>query len=111
MPGMRTDPSTEYGFYEKFLANSSTPNPTYFMTNFFNSPMMIEGARWETTEQYFQAMKFDNATIQSEIQNCGAAGTAFRLARQYGQQRRKDWEKPTSPDGVIVKEAVMVRGL
>ena len=66
--------------------------PNGFMSNFYPSPINIDGKQWPTTEHYFQAMKFpDHPQYQEEMRIQKAPGKVFFM----GKARigiRPDWD-------------------
>ena len=54
-----------------------------------------------------QAAKFHSRYLRNKIRVAYTAREAFIIARSNDHQKRKDWESPQPPDGVIFKEAVM----
>ena len=74
-----------------------------FLSNFYKSPVFIDGKSWPTTEHYFQAMKFHTLPDQMEKIR---ANTSPTVAKRLGQNRtgfRQDWEK--------VKDDIMYKAL
>lgn len=72
-----------------------------FLSNFFYSPITIEGKRYLTVENYFQAMKAANPGEAEEIRLAPTPGKSKRLGRHC--VIRKDWEN--------IKEDVMYKGV
>ena len=72
-----------------------------FLSNFFGSPIEIDGRRYPTVEHYFQSMKSLDPQEQEKIRLARSA----KLAKKYGRQSvlRADWEE--------IKLQVMERGL
>lgn len=95
---------------------------TGFLSNFFDSPIVIDGVEWPTAEAYYQAGKFTSESHRERIRNASTAykaknlgnlkrgrwpdkyvDGAIALARQEGVTMRVDWED--------IKEQVMERAL
>lgn len=72
-----------------------------FLSNFFYSPITIEGKRYLTVENYFQAMKAANPDDAEEIRLASTPSKSKRLGRHC--VIRKDWED--------IKEDVMYKGV
>ena len=72
-----------------------------FLSNFFYSPITIEGKRYLTVENYFQSMKAANPGNAEEIRLAPTPGKSKRLGRHC--VIRKDWED--------VKEDIMYKGV
>ncbi|KAF0522598.1 swarming motility protein ybia [Gigaspora margarita] len=99
----RVQQSTERSyiyFYSKY-------DPYYEFTNFFPVPVIIDGVKWPTTENYFQAQKFKCQRICNEIRKVQSAREAFNIGRCYDRYKRHDWELKISGTGEIFKENVM----
>ncbi len=77
----------------------STQDPYGFLSNFARYSFFLDGARWPTSEHYFQAMKFKNPKIQREIRLQKSPTLAARAGRDRKKPLRSDWES--------VKEQVM----
>lgn len=70
--------------------------PYYEFTNFYESPITLDGKVWPTTEHYFQAQKFPGRPdIQEAIRTATSARAVFDLANsQTGTYKgliRADW--------------------
>ena len=72
-----------------------------FLSNFFYSPITIEGKRYLTVENYFQSMKAANPEDAEEIRLAPKPGESKRLGRHC--VIRKDWED--------IKEDIMYKGV
>ncbi|RUP51109.1 hypothetical protein BC936DRAFT_149799 [Jimgerdemannia flammicorona] len=65
-----------------------------FFSNFYNAPIYIEGVRYDTTEHYFQAMKFpQEPDYQRAIATADGPGKAAKLGRSRAHKLRSDWEE------------------
>jgi ribA/ribD-fused uncharacterized protein len=73
-------------FYSKY-------KPYYEFTNFYPASVVIEGVEWPTTEHYYQAMKFTDATLQACIRHASTAREAFDLGNKNKHFARTDWQK------------------
>jgi N-glycosidase YbiA len=74
-----------------------------FCSNFFKSPILIDGKLWPTTEHYFQAMKFPT---RPEHQEKIRTNNSPELAKKLGYESegfRPDWND--------VKDEMMYRAL
>ena len=60
-------------------------------SNFYASPITMDGVKYPTTEHYYQAKKFEGQPLEADVVNCKSPGDAFRLANANTKQRRKDW--------------------
>ncbi len=72
------------------------------LSNFSKHPIELDGARWPTTEHYFQAQKFADPAQRERIRTASGPGEAARLGRRL-PDLRADWEQ--------VKDEVMLRAL
>ena len=72
-----------------------------FLSNFYNSPINIEGITYPTVEHFFQAMKSEDIEVRKII----ALYATPAIAKKRGRQLilRKDWES--------VKDTYMIKGL
>lgn len=62
-----------------------------FLSNFYQSPMEINGIIYPTNEHFFQATKMTNLNDHNVIVSCSSPGQAKRIARSL--PKRPDWEK------------------
>jgi len=68
------------------------PDDDYgFLSNFYESPINIDGQIWSTSEHYYQAQKFIDPEIHAKIQHCESPDLAFALSRKYQLDERADW--------------------
>lgn len=72
-----------------------------FLSNFYPSPIAINGIVYPTVEHYFQAMKTTDIALRKEIAKASSPGNAKRMGRKI--LLRKDWE--------TLKITVMMEGL
>ena len=72
-------------------------------SNFYPSPITIDGKEWATTEHFFQAMKYEGTDREELIRNAKTPKEAFTLGRDRNFQRREDWNS--------VKDDIMLKGL
>ncbi|CAG8815672.1 20256_t:CDS:2, partial [Cetraspora pellucida] len=82
-------------------------DPYYEFTNFFPISVIIDDVEWPTTENYFQAQKFEHKWIYNEIREACSAREAFKISRYYDPHKRHDWEDRIPDTGKIFKENVM----
>jgi ribA/ribD-fused uncharacterized protein len=61
-------------------------------SNFALFPITLQGARWPTTEHFFQGQKFDDARYRETIRKANTPMIAARLGRDRKQKLRRDWE-------------------
>ena len=73
------------------------------LSNFAPYPITLDGARWPTTEHYFQAQKFDDGAYRAKIRAAKTPAIAARMGRDRSKKLRRDWES--------VKVGVMRRAL
>lgn len=74
-----------------------------WLSNFFVSPMYINGNEYLTVEHWFQSQKFTDSEVQEMIRLSKTPATAKRLGRQRHPSFRSDWE--------AIKEEIMLQGL
>ncbi len=63
-----------------------------YLSNFASYPLYIDGSKWQTSEHYYQAHKFTEQAIITEIQQAPTPDDAFRLSREHQSQMRQDWD-------------------
>jgi len=73
------------------------------LANFAPYPILLGGARWPTSEHYFQAQKFVGTPHEEEIRTTTSPMVAARKARNRSRPLRPDWER--------VRNAVMLRAV
>ena len=80
-------------------------DPYYEFTNFYPSPVVIDGKTWPSTEHYFQSQKFVGTPYVEAIRRFPTAREAFQLSRtpQASRWCRGDWER--------VKDDIMLKAL
>ena len=69
--------------------------PYYDFTNFFVSPITIDGKVWPTSEHYFQAQKYPTrADLQERIRKAGSPRQAFDITREPANDafKARDWD-------------------
>ncbi|CAG8678784.1 7887_t:CDS:2 [Dentiscutata erythropus] len=99
----RAQQSTERSYINFY----SKCDPYYEFTNFFPVPVIIDGVKWPTAENYFQAKKFKYQEICNEIREAQSAREAFNIGRCYDRYKRHDWEHKIPNTREIFKENVM----
>eukprot|EP01059_Diplonema_ambulator_P007172 TRINITY_DN16680_c0_g1_i1.p1 TRINITY_DN16680_c0_g1~~TRINITY_DN16680_c0_g1_i1.p1 ORF type:complete len:206 (+),score=52.85 TRINITY_DN16680_c0_g1_i1:38-619(+) len=73
-------------------------------SNFSPHPVVIDGHRYQTTEHYFQAMKFLGSEADMlDVVKAASPSQAARIGRDRRRPLRKDWE--------TVKEDIMKKAL
>lgn len=75
-------------------------------SNFSRHRIFLDGKYWPTSEHYFQAQKFENATHREEIRQANTPMIAAQLGRDRKKKLRRDWE--SAKDGVM-KKAVLAK--
>ena len=67
----------------------------YEFTNFFPSPIELDGKLWPTTEHYFQAQKFVGTPLVEIIRQKKYPRDVFEFAQKpdIASQCRKDWKE------------------
>lgn len=61
-----------------------------FLSNFYPSPIVLDGKEWSTVEHYFQAMKSTDEADQEKIRLSIAPNIAKSLGRKVSL--REDWD-------------------
>lgn len=70
-------------------------------SNFAPYPIRVDGKVWPTTEHYFQAQKFADASYQEKIRKEESPMVAARMGRDRKQKLRNDWD--SAKDGVMLE--------
>jgi ribA/ribD-fused uncharacterized protein len=68
-------------------------------SNFARFPIRLKTRIWPTSEHYFQAMKFADASYREQIRSAATPMLSAKLGRSRKQTLRPDWES--------VKDSVM----
>jgi ribA/ribD-fused uncharacterized protein len=74
-----------------------------WLSNFFLSPMTIEGNDYLTVEHWFQSQKFTDVALQEKIRTAPTAPKAKQLGRTKDLTFRSNWDS--------VKEDILYKGL
>jgi ribA/ribD-fused uncharacterized protein len=61
-------------------------------SNFAPYPITVRGERWPTSEHFFQAQKFEDATVRAAIRRVKSPMEAARLGRDRKHRLRRDWD-------------------
>jgi ribA/ribD-fused uncharacterized protein len=62
-------------------------------SNFYASPLVLDGKEWPTSEHWFQAQKFKNEDeIQERIRKASTPAEAAKIGRDRTLPRRDDWD-------------------
>lgn len=93
----------------------STTGTYGFMSNFYESPIVVDDKSWPTTEHFFQAMKFLNMDAHVMVGDQKVHMTEYirlhcktpKEAATWGRKR----EYPIRPDWEKIKETVMTMAL
>jgi ribA/ribD-fused uncharacterized protein len=80
---------------------SAFENEYAFLSNFYNSPIVIDNIAYPTVEHFFQAMKSFNDNDRKRVASAPTPGIAKRMGRML----------PLRPDWESVKEDLMYLGL
>ncbi|KAE8222584.1 hypothetical protein CF319_g4247 [Tilletia indica] len=66
--------------------------PGFYLTNFYQSPLFLDGRTYWTSEAYFQSRKFpDDPLLIRRIASAASARIALQLATANRYRVRKDW--------------------
>jgi ribA/ribD-fused uncharacterized protein len=72
-----------------------------FLSNFYASPITINGITWQTSEHYYQSCKTKSSKEKAEIHNATSPTKAKAIGRKV--TLRKNWDK--------IKDKVMMTAL
>ncbi|KAE8266460.1 hypothetical protein A4X09_0g5885 [Tilletia walkeri] len=66
--------------------------PGFYLTNFYETPLILDGQTYWTSEAYFQSRKFpDDPVLIRRIASAASARIALQLATANRYRVRKDW--------------------
>lgn len=82
---------------------NSKSNEWSWLSNFFLSPMTIEGNDYLTVEHWFQSQKFTNQELQEQIRTAATPTKAKHLGRTRDTSFLSNWDS--------VKEDILYKGL
>ena len=82
-----------------YVSRQDVSNP---LSSYSKFGFYLDDAEWPSAEHYYQAMKFEDATIREKIRQAPHPMESTKLAKQHKKHIRKDWDK--------IKTAVMTRG-
>lgn len=71
---------------------NNVPKTYYEFTNFYGSPVTIDGKVWPTTEHYYQAMKFKDTNLQDKIRAMKRPSEVFDFAKTNRGNVRSNWQ-------------------
>jgi ribA/ribD-fused uncharacterized protein len=78
--------------------------PYYEFTNFFASPVSLDGKVWPTSEHYFQAQKYPTRPdLQERIRKAASPREAFNITREPANDRFKDVNWDANKFNVMLK--------
>jgi ribA/ribD-fused uncharacterized protein len=76
-------------------------------SNFSAHPVYVRGATWQTSEHFFQAMKYEHSPADvAAVAEAKGPMKALRMGRDRARPRRKDWERVKDDvmfDAVVAK--------
>jgi len=75
----------EIRFYYEYEQNG-------FLSNFYPSPIELDGKSWATVEHYYQAAKTLEPAYAERIRLAPTADEAKKLGNDYACVRRPDWD-------------------
>ena len=75
-------------------------------SNFAPYPIKARGRTWPTTEHFFQAQKFENASDQEEIRRANSPMLAAGMGRDRKRKLRRDWD---SVKVAVMREALQAK--
>lgn len=72
---------------------SAREDPYGCFSNFSAHAITLDGARWPTTEHYFQAQNFAGTPHEEQVRLARTPKQAAELGRDRKRQLRPDWEQ------------------
>jgi len=85
---------------------SARETPYGCFSNFSPHPITLDGARWPTTEHYFQARKFAGTPHEEQVRLARTPKQAAELGRDRKRPLRPDWE---SVKDDLMRRAVLAK--
>jgi ribA/ribD-fused uncharacterized protein len=82
--------------------NSKSPDYCW-LSNFFLSPMIIQGKEYLTVEHWFQSQKFTDSEVQEKIRLAPTPASAKALGKKRHPSFRSDWDS--------LREDIMMEGI
>lgn len=82
---------------------SAREDPYGCFSNFSAHAITLDGARWPTTEHYFQAQKFAGTPREEQVR----LARTPKQAAEFGRDRKR----PLRPDWELVKDDLMRRAM
>ena len=61
-------------------------------SNFSKHKVIIDEKEWQTSEHYYQAMKFESAALQEKVRLTDHPGAAAKMGRDPANPLRADWD-------------------
>lgn len=68
-------------------------SPYYELTNVYPAAISVGGKIWQSSEHFYQAMKFTDAALQEEIRQSKTSRQALAIADKYRNHVRADWRQ------------------
>lgn len=75
----------EIRFYYEYEANG-------YLSNFYPSPLVLDGREWPTVEHFYQAAKTLDPVFAERVRTAATPDEAKRLGRDPGCILRPDWD-------------------
>ena len=85
---------------------SAREDPYGCLSNFSPHPITLDGARWPTSEHYFQAQKFAGTPHEEQVRLARTPKQAAELGRDRKRPLRPDWE---SVKDDLMRRAVLAK--
>jgi len=63
----------------------------------------LDDEHWPSVEHYYQAMKFEDESIRTQIRDAGRPEAAQKLAKKHRRRIRSDWKR--------IRDTIMTRGV
>eukprot|EP01147_Barroeca_monosierra_P007763 gene7763-630_t len=77
---------------DPILFHGTKNSDTNFLSNFFESAIVLDGKKWPSTEHYFHAAKFPDEDYQECIRKAKNPAKAKQLGQSREHPIRHDWE-------------------
>lgn len=67
--------------------------PFYVFSNFASFQVKYKGVTWMTSEHAYQAMRYEDESLQRKIRHMPSAHEAYKFAMANKDKERKDWKE------------------